>query len=128
MSIRVLVGIHVRLPLKRVLVVNGDDDLPSFLSYEKLFEVCFYCGRHIIEGSGCDEGDDDVSWFMINRLFKDVPKVVLNGIKDGCLTLADVGTKFTIGGCGKNEVDWGMWLNLERTAYISPGRRTKPRV
>lgn len=109
-------------------MVNGDDDLPTFLSYEKLFEVCFYYWRQTIEGIGCDEADDDVSWFMINRLFKDMPKVVLEGIKDDCLTLVDVGTKFAIGGCEKNEVDWGMWLNLEMTAYISPGRRTKPRV
>lgn len=36
--------VNLRFPLKRVLVIK-DDDNPMLLSCEKLFEVCFYCGR-----------------------------------------------------------------------------------
>lgn len=39
--IRVLYEVDLRLPLKRILVVNDDEECPLFLSYEKLFKVCF---------------------------------------------------------------------------------------
>ncbi|TQE10656.1 hypothetical protein C1H46_003769 [Malus baccata] len=49
MAIKVLIDVDVHLPLKRVLVVNGDKELPTFISYNNMFEVCFYCGRHTIK-------------------------------------------------------------------------------
>lgn len=84
MSIRVLMEIDVLLLMKMVLVVDGDDEAPTFVSYEKLFKVCIYCKRHTVDAYGCDEEDDDVSWFMINRLFDDEPKVVSEEVKDDC--------------------------------------------
>ncbi|KAB2606546.1 hypothetical protein D8674_006263 [Pyrus ussuriensis x Pyrus communis] len=41
MAIRVLIDVDVHLPLKWVLVVNGDEELPTFISYENLFEFFF---------------------------------------------------------------------------------------
>lgn len=34
----------LRLPLKRVMVINDEEDNSVLLSYEKLFKVCFYSG------------------------------------------------------------------------------------
>ncbi|TQD96361.1 hypothetical protein C1H46_017995 [Malus baccata] len=76
MAIRVLIDVDVHLPLKPVLVVNRDEELPTFISYENLFEVCFYCGRRKVENCGCDEEDKDVSWFMVNKVFGDDPNVL----------------------------------------------------
>lgn len=44
LSVRILMEVNLRFPLKRVLVIK-DDGNPTLLSCEKLFEVCFYCGR-----------------------------------------------------------------------------------
>lgn len=35
-----LIDVNVCLLFKRVLLVNGDDKLPTFISCENLFEVC----------------------------------------------------------------------------------------
>ncbi|RXI03118.1 hypothetical protein DVH24_003770 [Malus domestica] len=45
--IKVLMEIDVQLPLKRVLVVNGENGNPILISYKKLFEVYFYYGRSV---------------------------------------------------------------------------------
>lgn len=43
----------LRYPLKRVMIVNKDEDNPIFISYEKLFEICFYYGRRMMECHLC---------------------------------------------------------------------------
>lgn len=43
--VKVLLEVDLRFLLKHVLIVNQDEDCPILLSYEKHFEVCFYCGR-----------------------------------------------------------------------------------
>ncbi|KAB2623744.1 hypothetical protein D8674_037605 [Pyrus ussuriensis x Pyrus communis] len=53
MAIRVLMEVDVRLPLKRVFIVNGDKELPTFLSYDGLFKVCSYCGRRTVMRMQC---------------------------------------------------------------------------
>lgn len=39
---------------------------------------------------GCDLEELDVSWFMVNKMFEDEPDVLPEGVKDDCLTLADI--------------------------------------
>lgn len=59
--IRVLIEIDVHLPLKRVLILNGDDELSTFMSYKKLSEACFYYGRMAVEKYGCDMEELEVN-------------------------------------------------------------------
>lgn len=41
----VCVTLDLNKPLKRVLVFGEEnDEIRSFISYETLFEICFYCG------------------------------------------------------------------------------------
>lgn len=51
--VKVFVEVDLRFPLKRVLIVSKDDDKLILISYEKLFEVCFYYGRRMIEADSC---------------------------------------------------------------------------
>lgn len=63
------------VPLKRVLVVNEDDENPVLVSYEKIFEVCFYCGRRRGGNHSCSDEEVDDGCFMIERVFDDEPKI-----------------------------------------------------
>ncbi|KAM2328560.1 hypothetical protein ACFXTH_015015 [Malus domestica] len=60
---------------KRVMVINDHDKKPVLLSYEKLFEVCFYCGRMRSERHTCPVIDDKDEWHMVDKLFDDEPLV-----------------------------------------------------
>ncbi|KAB2631053.1 hypothetical protein D8674_008572 [Pyrus ussuriensis x Pyrus communis] len=67
--------VDLRFPLKRVLIINHNDDSPILISYEKLFEVCCYCGRMCLEGHSCAEFETDDGCFMIDKAFEDEPTV-----------------------------------------------------
>ncbi|KAM0982019.1 hypothetical protein ACFX2A_015294 [Malus domestica] len=69
--VRVLLEVDLRLLLKRVMVINDHDKKPVLLSYEKLFEVCFYCGRMRSERHTCPVIDDKDEWHMVDKLFDD---------------------------------------------------------
>lgn len=58
--VRALLEVDLRLPLKRVMVmvIDEEDENPILLSYEKLFEVCFYCGRRRSDGHSCPAIED----------------------------------------------------------------------
>ncbi|KAM2196612.1 hypothetical protein ACFX1Q_000112 [Malus domestica] len=73
-----------------MLVLNGDDKLLTFLSYKKLFKVCFYCGRRAVEKCGCDMEKLEVSLFLVNKMFVDEPNMLPSGVKDDYLTLVDL--------------------------------------
>lgn len=53
--VKVLLKVDLRFPLKHVLIVNQDEECPILVSYEKLFEVCFYCERIRYDGYVCPE-------------------------------------------------------------------------
>lgn len=40
--VRILLEVEIRLPFKRILLFNNDEDSHVLLSYEKLFDVYFY--------------------------------------------------------------------------------------
>lgn len=81
-AIRVLIEIDIRLQLKQVLVLNGHDELPTFLIYKNLFEVCFYIRRRADKKRGCDLENLEVSWFLVNKMFEDEQNVLPPGVKD----------------------------------------------
>lgn len=64
------------LPLKRVMVINDQEDCPVLLSYKKLFEVCFYYGRRKVEGHKCLALEDKDGWLLVDRVFEDEPLVM----------------------------------------------------
>lgn len=67
--IRVLLEVDLRLPLKRLLIVNDDEECLLLLSYEKLFEVCFYCGRKRTERHSCPTNFDNDGCLLVDRIF-----------------------------------------------------------
>ncbi|KAM1720967.1 hypothetical protein ACFX12_022563 [Malus domestica] len=69
----------LRLPLKRVMIINDQEDYPVLLSYEKLFEVCFYYGRRRVEGHKCQALEDKDGWLLVDRVFEDEPLVMPSG-------------------------------------------------
>lgn len=68
--------------LKPMLVLNADNELPIFLNYDNLFEVCFYYGRNV--------EDLEVCWFFVNKMSEYESNVLPSGVKDDCFTLADL--------------------------------------
>lgn len=48
-----------------LIVCKDDDDKLILISYEKLFEVRFYCGRTRIEADSCPEEEVNDGCFMI---------------------------------------------------------------
>ncbi|KAM1724365.1 hypothetical protein ACFX13_022862 [Malus domestica] len=75
----VLMEVDLRLPLKRVMIINDQEDYPVLLSYEKLFEVCFYYGRRRVEGHKCQALEDKDGWLLVDRVFEDEPLVMPSG-------------------------------------------------
>ncbi|KAB2608378.1 S2-RNase [Pyrus ussuriensis x Pyrus communis] len=76
--VRVLVEVDLRVHLKRVLIINDDDDdCPFLVSYEKLFEVCFYCEHRRPDGHICLEYEVDDRCFLIERMFEEEPAIFL---------------------------------------------------
>lgn len=73
--VRILLEVEIRLPFKRILVVNNDEDNHVLLSYEKLFEVYFYHGRTWVEGHLCPADEDNDGYFLVDRIFEDEPLV-----------------------------------------------------
>ncbi|KAB2626097.1 hypothetical protein D8674_017757 [Pyrus ussuriensis x Pyrus communis] len=73
--IRVLLEVVLRLPLKRILVVNDDEECPLLLTYEKLFEVYFYSGRKRIERHSCPTNHDNDGYVLVDRIFEDEPLI-----------------------------------------------------
>lgn len=63
--------VDLRVPLKRVLIINDDDNRPILVSYEKLFEICFNWGRMRSDGHVCSEYEVDDGCFLIKRFFED---------------------------------------------------------
>ncbi|KAB2635774.1 hypothetical protein D8674_026308 [Pyrus ussuriensis x Pyrus communis] len=61
--------VDLRLPLKRVMVINDQEDCLVLLSYKKLFEVCFYCGQRKVEGHKCLALEDKDGWLLVDRVF-----------------------------------------------------------
>lgn len=72
--VKVILEVDLRFPLKRVPILNHEDDYPIFISYEKIFEVCFYC-RMRLEGHVCPEIEADDGYFMIDKVCDDEPYV-----------------------------------------------------
>ncbi|RXH78747.1 hypothetical protein DVH24_002265 [Malus domestica] len=68
--------------LSRVLVVNGDKELPIFINYKGLFEVCSYCGRKTVLKYDYDINKLDV--------FGDKPNMLLEDFNDPKLTLGNL--------------------------------------
>ncbi|KAM1165472.1 hypothetical protein ACFX2I_024771 [Malus domestica] len=79
--VKVLVKVDLRFLLKSDLVVNGDDKNPILVSYEKIFEVCFYYGSWRNGNHYCPEEEVDDGCFMIDRVFYDEPKIFLEDIQ-----------------------------------------------
>ncbi|KAM1056604.1 hypothetical protein ACFX13_030744 [Malus domestica] len=73
--VRILLEVEIRLPFKRVLVVNNDEDSHVLLSYEKLFELYFYYGIRWVEGHPCPADEDNDGYFLEDRSFEDEPLV-----------------------------------------------------
>ncbi|KAB2629528.1 hypothetical protein D8674_034323 [Pyrus ussuriensis x Pyrus communis] len=90
MAIMVLMEVDVCLLLKWVLMVNGNKELPTFLSYESLFEVFSYCGRRTVLKYDCDVNVLDANWFMVNKVFIDGLNMLLEDFTDPNLTLGDL--------------------------------------
>lgn len=60
----------LRLPLKRILVVNDDEECHLPLSYEQLFEVCFYYGMKRSERYSSPADFDNDDCLLVDRIFK----------------------------------------------------------
>ncbi|KAM1181480.1 hypothetical protein EV1_000075 [Malus domestica] len=69
--VRVLLKVDLRPPLKRILVVNDDEECLLLLSYEKLFEVCFYCGMRRIDKHACPTDYDNDGCLLVDRILED---------------------------------------------------------
>ncbi|KAB2634405.1 hypothetical protein D8674_038268 [Pyrus ussuriensis x Pyrus communis] len=67
--IGMIIKMDNRFPLKRVLLISRHEDNPILISYETLFEICFYYGRRRIKGHLCQKVEDRC--FMIDRVFHD---------------------------------------------------------
>lgn len=75
--VRVLLEVDLRLPLKRLLILNDDEECPLLLSYENLFEVCFYCGRKCTKRHICLIDFDNDGYLLVDRILEDEPLVCL---------------------------------------------------
>ncbi|KAB2603380.1 hypothetical protein D8674_004385 [Pyrus ussuriensis x Pyrus communis] len=78
--VKVLLEVDLRFPLKRMLIVNHEDDYLILISYEKNFEVCFYCRRMRLKGHVCTEIEADDECFMVDKVFEDEPSVYLEDV------------------------------------------------
>lgn len=74
--VRVLMKVDLRLHLKRVMVINDQEDCPMLLSYEKLFEMCLYYGQRRVEGHKFPALEDKDGWLLVDRVFEDEPLVM----------------------------------------------------
>lgn len=57
--------------MKRILLVNDDEECSLLLSYEKLFEVCFYCGKKRNEKHSCSADYDNGGCLLVDEIFED---------------------------------------------------------
>ncbi|KAB2635652.1 hypothetical protein D8674_026186 [Pyrus ussuriensis x Pyrus communis] len=71
--VRVLLEVDLRLPLKRILVVNDDEECPLLLSYEKLFEICFYYRRKMSNKHSCPANFDSDGCLLVDKIYEDEP-------------------------------------------------------
>lgn len=79
--VRTLMEVDIWFPLPREFVLKDRDNDPIYVSYEKLFEVCFYYGRMRLEFHRCPQKfKDHKPSFLIDRLFKDEPRVFLANV------------------------------------------------
>lgn len=69
--VKVLLEVDLRSPLKRILVVNDDEECPLLLSHEKLFEVCFYYRMRRSDKYACHVDYDNDGCLLVDRLLKD---------------------------------------------------------
>lgn len=69
--VKVLLEVNLRFPLKRVLIMDHDEDNHILLSYEKLFKVFFYCGRRRLNGHVYLDVEADNGCFMIDMVHGD---------------------------------------------------------
>ncbi|KAB2625369.1 hypothetical protein D8674_017029 [Pyrus ussuriensis x Pyrus communis] len=60
---------------QRIVMVNDDEDCLLLLSYEKLFEICFYCGRKMSDKHSCPTDFDNNECLLVDRIFEDKPLV-----------------------------------------------------
>lgn len=67
--------VDLRLPFKRLIVVNDDEKCLFLLSYEKLFEICFYYGQMRSKRHSCPADFDNDGCLLIDRIFDDEPAV-----------------------------------------------------
>ncbi|KAM1242776.1 hypothetical protein ACFX2G_035093 [Malus domestica] len=73
--VRVMLEVDLRLPLKRILVVNDDEECHLLLSYKKLFEICFYCVRKMSDKHLFPADFDNDGCLLMDRIVKDEPLV-----------------------------------------------------
>lgn len=73
--VRVLLEVDLRLPLERILVVNDDEECHLLLTYEKLFELCFYYGRKHFERHSCPADYDNNGCLLVDKIFEDEPLI-----------------------------------------------------
>ncbi|KAM1316013.1 hypothetical protein ACFX10_019530 [Malus domestica] len=99
--VRVLLEMDLRLPLKRVMIINDEDEKPVLLSFEKLFEVCFYGGQMRSEGHICLAIEDKDGWLLVDKLFDDELMVYSTGA--------------VISGETSQELHWGGYACLFST-------------
>lgn len=52
-------------------MVNDDEECPFLLSYEKFFEICFYCGLMCSEKHSCPTDFDNDGCLLMDRIFED---------------------------------------------------------
>ncbi|KAB2617222.1 hypothetical protein D8674_013091 [Pyrus ussuriensis x Pyrus communis] len=79
--VRVLLKMDLRLPLKKVMVINDEDGTPVLLSYEKLFKVYFYGGQMRSEDHTCLAVEDKDGWLLVDKFFDDESLVYPAGAK-----------------------------------------------
>ncbi|TQE12203.1 hypothetical protein C1H46_002128 [Malus baccata] len=70
-SVRISCNQLVMFPLKRVLIVDHDEDNHILFSYKKLFKVFFYYGRRRLNGHVCPNEEVDNGCFMIDTVSGD---------------------------------------------------------
>lgn len=68
--VRVLLEVDLRLPFKVILVVNDNEECPLLLSYEMLFEMCFYCGRKCSERHSCTADYDNDGCLLMDKIVR----------------------------------------------------------
>ncbi|KAM2245675.1 hypothetical protein ACFXTI_006588 [Malus domestica] len=75
--VRLLLEVDLRLPHKRIMVINDDDDCLVLLNYEKLIEVCFYYGRRRVNGHFCPTDEENDGCLLFDKFFEDEPPFAL---------------------------------------------------